>query len=308
MILKEFPNLQWLKQQADKNFADKKGWQGRSLQKEGWPNVILNVNTQKIYRDNIRGPLSIFTNISGESIVEADKRSVKIKEGFFFVTNQDQHYTLAIDHPHTQTFNIHFGEYFADHVFSSLSKNPDELLNHDCFTVPADRLHFFNKMHVRSDRFNKICSDIEKLENDNYLLMDEKLFEMMSLLFNDHHQVKKIERTLPGIKSTTRKEIIKRLYHATDFIYSSYDRQISLETLSRISCLSKFHFLRLFKLAFNQTPHQFINAVRIAKAKNLLKRSGLEVNSIGKLLGFKDASSFSRLFYNEVGVYPSSYR
>ena len=79
MILHQFPDLKWLKQKAEQRFDDKQGWEGRQLKREGWPNVILNVNAQNIYRDNIKGPLSLFMNISGESTVLADKRRVNIK-------------------------------------------------------------------------------------------------------------------------------------------------------------------------------------------------------------------------------------
>src|SRR5688500_13260751 len=85
MIFKDFPDLQWLKKQAEKNFSDKTGWEGRSLPHAGWPTVILNVKTQNINRDNIRGPFTIFTNLSGESLVEVDNRKVKIKEDLFFI-------------------------------------------------------------------------------------------------------------------------------------------------------------------------------------------------------------------------------
>src|SRR4051812_20782388 len=116
MVHTEFPNLQWLKSQAEQSFAARKAWNGRVLAKKGWPTVILNVKTNNAYRDNIRGPLSVFSNIRGESVVEASKRRVKVKEGFFFVTNHDEYYTLQVDQRNTETFNIHFGEYFADQV------------------------------------------------------------------------------------------------------------------------------------------------------------------------------------------------
>src|SRR6188508_514216 len=129
MILREFPNLSWLKQQAEQSFSNRKAWDGQPLPRGGWPNVILNVETQQAYRNNIRGPLSLFTNITGESTVETGLKRVRIKENFFYLSNQAQHYTLEIkEQKPTQTFNIHYGEYFADQVFQSLTKAPSELL------------------------------------------------------------------------------------------------------------------------------------------------------------------------------------
>src|SRR5262245_24650754 len=121
MIFRQFPDLTWLKAQTEKRFADRKGWNGLTLSQEGWPTVILNVTTENTYRDNIRGPLSLFTNLSGESHVETGSKRVRIREGFFYLSNHDQHYTLDIkEAAPSETFNIHFGEYFADQVFQSL--------------------------------------------------------------------------------------------------------------------------------------------------------------------------------------------
>jgi AraC family transcriptional regulator len=293
MVFTEFPDLAWLKQQTERNFIDKQGWKGRTLPTQGWPTVILNVESQNIYRDNIRGPLSIFTNLTGESYVEADNRRVKIKEGFFYVTNHDQRYTLGIEAQKAHTFNIHFGEYFCDQVYGALVKNPDQLLEEE-FTKPFEKINFHNRLHFKNERFNAIVNAIRTASNEK-LLLDEKLFDLMGMLVEDQTTIDKAKTHLPAVKSSTREEIVKRLLLATDYIYSCYDRNLSLQELSAVSCLSQFHFLRLFKLVFKKTPHQFLNDVRTQKAKALLKTSRLEINSIAKSLGFKDASSFSRI-------------
>ena len=103
------------------------------------------------FRDNIRGPLSLFTNISGESTVEISRRRIPVKEDFFFLSNYDQHYTLEIEKgKRAETFNIHFGDYFCDQVFSSLSQKPDQLLN-SYFQEPSERLEFHNKIYHRDE-------------------------------------------------------------------------------------------------------------------------------------------------------------
>lgn len=307
MILTQFPDLSWLKNQAEKSFSDRKGWAGRSLPNSGWPNVILNVQTQNICRDNIRGPLSIFTNITGESYVEAENRRLKIKEGFFYVTNHDQYYTLEVDKRSAETFNIHFGEYFSDQVWSALCHTPERLLEEDSFVTPYERMNFHNRLHLKTSAFNQIVYHLQQSANTP-MAKEEKLVELMTLLLNDDCQLQKSLRQLPAIKRATRQEIFKRLLYATDLIYAHYDEDLSLDDLAAVSCLSKFHFLRLFKVAFNKTPYQFTNDIRTAKAKELLKKSSENVVSIAKSVGFKDASSFSRMFYNQVGVYPSQYR
>jgi AraC family transcriptional regulator len=308
MILREFPNLSWLKQQAEQSFSDRRAWDGRPLPRGGWPTVILNVETRQTYRNNIRGPLSLFTNITGESTVETGSKRVRIKENFFYVSNQAQHYTLEInDLNPTQTFNIHFGEYFADQVFQSLTKSPSELLENK-FEVPLEGMAFHNTLHHRHTFLDRILRDIHSQKDPSALWLEEKLQTLLTELLKEETKLQKTQQYLPVLKSSTRQEIFKRLLHATDFIYAYFDQDISLDDLASISCLSKFHFLRLFKIAFQKTPHQFITEVRIRRSQELLKHTTLEVKAIAKSVGFFDSSSFSRAFHQHVGVYPTHFK
>jgi len=255
MILHQFPDLQWLKQQADQNFSRRKAWGGRTLAKEGWPTVILHTKTKTTYRDNIRGPLSLFTNVSGESRVGVEGRSIKIKENYFFLTNPDQHYTLEIDAPvPTQTFNIHFGEYFAEQVFESFHL-PVNILLENTFQIPHQPMAFHNRIQPH-DAFTKmVMNQIAGKDDQDELWLEETLYTLLAHLMRNENEVYKTKLRLPALKSSTRSELLQRLLRSTDYIFSFYDQSLSLDELAQISCLSKFHFLRLFKIAFQKTPH-----------------------------------------------------
>jgi AraC family transcriptional regulator len=308
MVYRAFPDLQWLRQQAEEGFASGKAWGGQTLPVRGWPSVILHVQAKNICRDNIRGPLSVFTNVTGKSRVTCGSKQVTIQEGYFFITNHDQRYTLEIDkNEPTETLNIHFGEYFADQVFNTLKLQPAKLLDNGFFTAPHNRIECYNKLYYRDSHFNLLAGQL-KNNNGNNLFEEEKLYELMVHLLRQNNEVTKIERNIPALKNATRHEIVKRLLAATDYIYSFYHRDITLEELAGVACLSKFHFLRLFKIAFHKTPHQFINDVKVEHARVLLRRTAMEVNTIARLLGFENTSSFSRMFYHQTGLYPSQYR
>jgi AraC family transcriptional regulator len=307
MIFHQFPDLQWLKQQSENRFSNRKGWEGRTLEQEGWPSVILNVRTGFTYRDNIRGPLSIFTNLSGESHVETGKNRTTIREGFFFISNSDQRYTLDINSRKTptETFNIHFGEHFASRVLQSLALPTESLLNnHESFPAATE---FHSRLNTKSNEMADVISFLHQ-HRPTGMLLDEKLSELMSILLVQENRLSKAQLQIPALKSSTREEIIKRLVLACDYIYTYYDKDLSLDELAAVACLSKFHFLRLFRIAFNKTPHQFINGVRIQRSKELLVRSTLDVKSISKAVGFDTSSSFSRMFRQQTGAYPSQFR
>jgi AraC family transcriptional regulator len=309
MVLTEFPDLTWLKGQIEHQFANRQAWGGRILKEQGWPTVILNATSKRVNRENIRGPLSLFTNISGNSIIKVEGRTVNVNSDFFFLTNSDQHYNLEIDQKTevTETFNIHFGTHFAAEAIATLTKSPTYLLEHQ-FDRPITSAGFYNRLYPRDEVVNRFINTIRSENKMSRIRLDEQLYQLLDHLLQKQGHLDAVKQNIPVLKSSTREEIIKRLLLSTDFIYTYYHLDLSLEELAQISCMSKFHFLRLFKVAFQKTPHQFITEIRLKRAKELLKARELNVHQIATRIGFENASSFSRLFYNQVGVYPTQFQ
>ena len=103
-------------------------------------------------------------------------------------------------------------------------------------------------------------------------------------------------------------ETLQRLGRARDFIDHCYDHPLSLDQISEKACFSRYHFLRLFRQAFNKTPHQYLIERRIEKAKELLRSDELRVTDVCFEVGFQSLGSFSTLFRREVGHAPVTYR
>lgn len=91
------------------------------------------------------------------------------------------------------------------------------------------------------------------------------------------------------------------------YIRKHLNEAIELEKLAEISCLSKDHFIRLFKKELGTTPLQYINQKKIEKAQLLLITEELAVKEIAFQLAF-DYSYFNRLFKKTTGVTPQEYR
>src|SRR2546425_9279987 len=103
-------------------------------------------------------------------------------------------------------------------------------------------------------------------------------------------------------------ETYQRLVRARKFIDQCYHLPLDLQQISSEACLSRYHFLRLFRRAFNKTPHQYLTQRRIEKAKELLSSSGLTVTDVCFEVGFESLGSFSSLFHKHVGHPPVTYR
>jgi AraC-like DNA-binding protein len=103
-------------------------------------------------------------------------------------------------------------------------------------------------------------------------------------------------------------DLHERLCRARDFIDESYHLPLDLAAISREACLSRYHFLRLFRETFDTTPHQYLIQRRIEKAKELLRLHSLSVTDVCFEVGFESLGSFSSLFRRCVGHAPTNYR
>lgn len=106
----------------------------------------------------------------------------------------------------------------------------------------------------------------------------------------------------------TAPEILERLNRARNYIDLCYDLPLNLEAISSQACFSRYHFLRLFRRAFNKTPHQYLVERRIEKAKELLSGNDLRVTDVCFEVGFQSLGSFSSLFHKSVGHPPITFR
>lgn len=101
--------------------------------------------------------------------------------------------------------------------------------------------------------------------------------------------------------------LYRRIVQAKLFIDHNYARVLDLDNIASEASFSKFHFIRLFKKTYHQTPHQYLTLVRIEKAKLLLKTE-MAVADVCFSVGFDSISSFTGLFKRIVATTPSSYQ
>ncbi len=80
----------------------------------------------------------------------------------------------------------------------------------------------------------------------------------------------------------------------------------SLDELASATGLNKFSLLRRFKRELGITPHAYLVALRVDRARELLARGSGPVEVAGRL-GFADQSHFTRAFRARVGLTPSRY-
>jgi AraC-like DNA-binding protein len=100
----------------------------------------------------------------------------------------------------------------------------------------------------------------------------------------------------------------KSLTRAREYMRHAYGLSVSVPDVAAQANLSPYHFLRVHKRAYGETPHEFLTRLRIERAKTLLARGSHNVTEACFEVGFSSLGSFSSLFAHRVGLSPSEYR
>lgn len=99
------------------------------------------------------------------------------------------------------------------------------------------------------------------------------------------------------------------LKSAIDFIDSNYmEEDISLNKAANAANVSANHFSALFSQNMGQTFIEYLTSLRMNKAKEYLRCTGMRSSEIAGRVGYKDAHYFSYLFKKTQGMTPSDYR
>lgn len=94
-----------------------------------------------------------------------------------------------------------------------------------------------------------------------------------------------------------------------DFIGEHLDEELSLEQLSHIFCVSKFHFHRLFTAFTGVSLQQYIRWLRLKRAAyQLFVDKEQSIIHIAINAGFESHEAFSRAFKKACGLSPKQFR
>jgi len=104
---------------------------------------------------------------------------------------------------------------------------------------------------------------------------------------------------------TNKKDAL--LLRVRDYIHNNFAEDISIDELSHVANISKYHLIRLFRSQFGLSPHQYILNHRINKVREALK-NGVSATDVAHEFGFFDSSHLNRHFKRAYGVTPKQYQ
>ena len=98
---------------------------------------------------------------------------------------------------------------------------------------------------------------------------------------------------LVACRTSTRRELHRRLQAGRDFLLSNCTLRVSLADAASAACLSPYHFARLFRALYGLPPMAFLARERLRRAIHLLTTTEQTVLEICHQIGFESPTSFS---------------
>jgi AraC family transcriptional regulator len=171
-------------------------------------------------------------------------------------------------------------DHFLEHIYEAKSSNLGQILRGVCLTLKNN------------------LADKNEWDKAFFYTLSEKILA-------DQIPVFKQLQNIPSIKSSTKKDLYKRISKGKDFIDNSFSSPLTIEAVAKAACMSEYHFFRLFKANFGLSPHQYILKKRLEYGFSILQQDKYAVSEAAFESGFSDIYSFSKAFKKHFGCMPS---
>jgi AraC family transcriptional regulator len=290
----------------------------------GAANAIIWGRARQYHVAEFPGPLSIKSVVRGSGIWETAEAERVVDTGSYLVLNAGRPYSITIDAREiVETFCLFLRPGFVEDVNRVESRDPAALLN-DPFAAEQQeeksaiakgngrlRVEFFETLHghdaLVSPLLRRIYARVRKgAATQEYL--EDQFFAVARAMLRVRRRSEKQAARIPAKKLSTRLELYKRLLRGRDFLDSFHAEDLPLNEVAHAACVSPYHFHRLFREVFGETPNQYLQRKRLQRARELLESSDRGVTEISMHVGLERSTSFSALFRRTFGCSPREYR
>ena len=274
----------------------------------GADNAVLQAKANRHTVENYAGPLSIKTVISGEVAWIIGGRELVVNRSSLLVVNAGDRYSMNIDalRP-VETCCVFFAPGFVEGIAMDSTSPLERALEEP--EPAAWPIPYLTALHEDSE--NALAKRVKSLAprcrgglapsgfEEDFLLVAGDLLRLYA-------QIREQAGRLPAVRASTREELYRRLLIGREYLHASAG-PVSLASTARAACLSPFHFHRGFAKAFGRTPHAYLTALRLERARIALE-SGAHVLEACLAAGFESPSAFTRLFRANYASPPSAFR
>lgn len=216
--------------------------------------------------------------------------------------------------------DTHFALRSGDHVFldcrqpyfhESSQDDPWELLWVHFNGTAMDGYWKYFTGHQKSSIFHPGNASPFQLLLEELLTLEETRSSNRELLENEllHRLATQLllwqkEKDTDGHTDST----LSKLQEIRSYLDEHYTEKLSLDELANRFYISKYHMSREFKKSFGITMGNYLTSLRITKAKEMLRFSDLQIETIARNCGIEDNSYFNKVFQKAEGITAREYR
>lgn len=187
--------------------------------------------------------------------------------------------------------------YFAD---SALKQYAASHVDCDVRHIDLQDLTYVDDPDLRQDLQNYV-SLCESNRHISPLHAEQTLHAIFDRLISAYNGTHLKQTTIQGGLSPTHMRLVRST------IWEKLHTKLTISQLSEMVSLSPFHFARMFKLSFGETPANYITRIRIEKTRALLQ-SHHSLAEISAMVGFNQQSHMTAQFKKATSLTPAQYR
>jgi len=275
----------------------------------GVRNAILRGRAKQHHIADFPGPLSIKSVVRGSAIWGTNEAERLVDGSNYLILNSGRSYSLTIDSRETvETFCLFFRRGIVEDVCRVESTNSTSLLDN---LISGSEPEFLETLHAHDSTVSPVLRKMHARVTGGTATqawLEDQFLEAATALYRVRGEVDKQAAKIPAKKPATRLELYRRLLRGKDYMDSFFGAHVRLAEVASEACLSPYHFHRLFREVFHETPNQYLQRKRLANAQRLLERGEQSVTEICLEVGFESITSFSGLFRRSFGCSPREYR
>ncbi len=267
-----------------------------------------------VHRRRIPHEWIIYIIKKGRMELEEDGILYHLSPGdFLLLSPESQHEGREV------TYCEYFYIHFQDADIHTVLENDQQLREKMCLMRGAALSGEHNKLEESGILLPKYCH----MSDDAMVTLTHDLYDMMQ----DKREHMEYYKTLCGSRflqllvSISRRclsnelenaKVIsagnyRRILEVQNYLRASYQEQITGDMLAEHFDMNFDYLNRLFRQSVGRPIFQYLNGLRIARARELLTTTSMRISQISEQVGFVDESYFSKVFKKYTGKSPAEY-
>ncbi|MBO0452852.1 AraC family transcriptional regulator [Candidatus Enterococcus murrayae] len=297
---------------------------GRMFKYEKLYNRLLtnSIHSEKFFESN--QPIEIFRHLrylpkikhshdhfeliyvfSGTVENEVNKDPLKMKAGDVCILSPSTIHSISSFTDDAIIYNVLIRNEIFETQFIDFAANKDNSLSNFFSLSLFKNIQSYIFFDTRNDTNLKnfmsyIVKESESDRKYRYEMINNLVSAFFILLLRRHEECSLYSRLFTNVKSEKELEIIK--YIQNNFV------DISLSKVSEEFSYSERQISRIIKSFTNYSFTEFLANIKLSKAKRLIQKTNMSIESIAFSVGYIDQSNFYRQFKKKFGTSPASCR